>query len=152
MRPKVRKAVHEDMDGIFLMGHAAWGKGEGAQQYLASCRNSPKYKQGEWYVLDHEEHGAIASLILYRLTANSAGIGSIATVPERRKQGFGAHLVQTIVSLLDLQSTRAIFRPNIRSIPAASAWFVLDPSIHFSVTRNSSFPPIFEGARDYPRG
>ena len=97
------------MDHIFLMGHDAWGNGEPVPKYLASCRESPKYKRGEWFLLDHHEHGPISSLILYRLSPDSAGIGSIATAPHKRKQGFAAHLIQSVVSFLDLQGTRAVF-------------------------------------------
>jgi N-acetylglutamate synthase-like GNAT family acetyltransferase len=109
MRQKVRRAIHEDMDRIYLMGFDVWGKGESIEGYLDSCRRSPKYKKGEWYLLEHGEHGPIASLILFRFTGDSAGLGSIATVPEKRGQGFGAYLIKTMVEYLDLRCTRATF-------------------------------------------
>jgi N-acetylglutamate synthase-like GNAT family acetyltransferase len=105
----VRKATAADMDGVYLMGYDAWGKRQRTAEYLASCRSSHKYNQGEWFLLEDAGHVAVSSLIVYRLSSDSAGIGSIATVPEKRKRGFGAELVRSIVELLDQRKIRAIF-------------------------------------------
>ena len=95
----VRKAVNEDFPGIFLMGFDVWGEeGNTKEQHIDFCqkRVEYKYKYGNWYVL--EDKGKIkSSLICYRnafgLAPRAVGIGSVATVPEFRKQGYMAHLL-----------------------------------------------------------
>ena len=105
----VRKAAAADMDDVYLMGYDVWGKGERIPEYLASCRRSLKYNQGEWFLLEDSGHLAVSSLIVYRLTAESVGIGSIATTPEKRKRGFGAQLIRSTVESLDQRKMTAIF-------------------------------------------
>ena len=105
----IRKALPKDMDGVFLMGKDAWGKGEKDSEYLASCRNSSKYKEGEWFLLEDEERGAVSSLIVYGLSKDTAGIGSIATTPEKRGNGCAAKLIGNVVEALDRGGMRVVF-------------------------------------------
>jgi predicted N-acetyltransferase YhbS len=105
---KVRKALAGDMDEIYLMGKDAWGKGEKESEYLASCRNSSKYKEGEWFLLEDQQH-SVSSLIVYSLSRKTAGIGSIATAPEQRGKGRAARLIENVVGTLDGRGMKAIF-------------------------------------------
>lgn len=96
MSISIRKATSDDLDDIYMMGFDAWGEGLDQEEYLRSCRRSPKYKQGNWYVGCAKDH-LIASLIVYEdifhLPSQSFGIGSVATCPNYRKQGYGSQLV-----------------------------------------------------------
>ncbi|MCX6126476.1 MAG: GNAT family N-acetyltransferase, partial [Proteobacteria bacterium] len=65
------------------------------------CIASPKYAKGRWFVLEHE--GELkSSLICYRdafsLPSNAVGIGSVATTPAHRRQGFAATLIREVMS------------------------------------------------------
>jgi N-acetylglutamate synthase-like GNAT family acetyltransferase len=106
---RVRKAFPKDMDDIYLMGKDAWGKGELDPEYLVSCRSSSKYKEGEWFLLEDEKYGAISSLIVYGLSKDTAGIGSIATTPEKRGNGCAARLIEHVVGELDRRGMKAVF-------------------------------------------
>ncbi|MFI5349461.1 MAG: GNAT family N-acetyltransferase [Elusimicrobiota bacterium] len=105
----IRKALPKDMDGVYLMGRDVWGKGPKISEYLAECRSSLKYKQGEWFLLEDAELEAVSSLIVYRLPPDDAGIGSIATTPKKRGNGFAAQLIRSVVEALDARHKRAIY-------------------------------------------
>jgi len=86
MLSHVRIALSEEHEQIFCLGYDAWGEDAPMAQYLASCRASPKYAQGRWLVL--QEGGSLRSaLIVYRLGAGCAGLGSVATAPDARRRG-----------------------------------------------------------------
>lgn len=96
----VRPADTEDMDTIYLMGFDVWGEGQSEAEYLAGCRGSKKYMLGEWYCLT-EDGVVLSSLITYKnqfgLADQYGGIGSIATHPNHRKNGYAGTLIQNCI-------------------------------------------------------
>ena len=121
------------MEAIYLMGFDAWSEGRAVEEYLSGCRDSKKYRSGCWYVLCD---GAIlrSALLVHTLPPWGErvvrGIGSVATAPEFRRQGFGraimAHAVddltareQARVLLLYADiDTRFYERIGFRALPA----------------------------------
>ena len=105
-----RVARPEELDAAYLMGLDAWGGGRGADEYLRTCRASPKYAAGTWFVLV-EDGVPVASLLLHRdgfgLADGHVGIGSIATAPARRRRGLASMLVEGVVDDLRRGGTRA---------------------------------------------
>jgi len=91
------------------MGYDVWSEGQELGAYRLSCRESPKYRLGEWRVLDDEQGAPASSLILYRLDADSAGIGSIATAPAERRRGRAAGLIAGVLESLDRQGVKHVF-------------------------------------------
>lgn len=81
------------------MGFDVWSGSATVEEYLNSCRDSKKYSQGRWIVL--EKDGALlSSLIIYDWNKEWAGIGSIATTKELRRQGFAAELISGVITQL----------------------------------------------------
>jgi predicted N-acetyltransferase YhbS len=107
--PRIRKARAADMEAIFLMGRDAWGAGKEISEYLESCRNSPKYEKGEWYLLEDGAGAPAASLIVYRLPPDGAGIGSLAVAPEKRGKGHAARLIKDVLRRLDRRRMSCVF-------------------------------------------
>jgi N-acetylglutamate synthase-like GNAT family acetyltransferase len=104
-----RKAVPEDMDGIYLLGRDVWGKEHDIDAYLAECRGSLKYKTGEWFLAEGEGARLLGALIVYRFSAESAGIGSIATAPAERRKGYASRLIEAVLQRLDEEGVRHVF-------------------------------------------
>ena len=101
----IRPATKEDQDGIYLMGYDVWSGGKSESDYLKECRASLKYKRGTWWVLaDGDE--LLSSLIVYDFGKASYGIGSIATIPSARKQGFASHLISEVMADLEDEHPR----------------------------------------------
>ncbi|UTM56216.1 GNAT family N-acetyltransferase [Photobacterium sp. CCB-ST2H9] len=100
---RVRKATEKDLDMIYRMGYDTWGNRESWRSYLCQCRKSSKYQSGCWYVLVVEDR-LVASLLVHAdhfgLEMNCRGIGSVATFPEERGQGFASLLVDKVVRML----------------------------------------------------
>lgn len=94
---EVRKARVGELERIYRMGFDAWAEGSPEPTYLETCRTSPKYAQGSWYVL---ADGAqlFSSLIVHALDEHRIGIGSIATPPDLRNKGFASTLVRCVVA------------------------------------------------------
>jgi predicted N-acetyltransferase YhbS len=97
------------MNTIFMMGFDAWSEGKDEERYLAACRASPKYRRGQWRVLT--DGGALfSSLITYRFSARTMGIGSIATAASLRGRGYASRLITGVVSELEkAENARTIF-------------------------------------------
>jgi len=91
------------MDAIYTMGYDVWGDNQPEETYLKGCRASQKYKQGQWYYLEHN-NTVVSSLIVYTdcfgLQTNFAGIGSIATRPDARRKGFASALLENRLKFL----------------------------------------------------
>ena len=95
----IRPAQETDLNQIYMMGFDVWSGNATVEEYLNSCRDSKKYSQGRWIVL--EKDGALlSSLIIYELNKEWAGIGSIATPKECRRQGFAAELIAGVITQL----------------------------------------------------
>ena len=106
--PVCRPARPEEMDEVYLMGYDAWGAGDGADAYLAACAASPKYATGRWLVL--EDGGILlSSLIVYDLGGPAAGLGSIATAPERRGHGHASRLTAAAAGAIEGAGKSRIF-------------------------------------------
>ena len=103
---QLRKAKSFELDTLYTMGFDVWGVGMSLEDYLHQCRASSKYQSGTWYVLTEKDQ-LIASVIVYHsgfaLQEGCLGIGSVATQPSRRREGYGATLIQLLA--LELRKT-----------------------------------------------
>ena len=109
MTAHIRPARPDEMNSVYMMGYETWSDGKNEAQFLAECRASPKYRRGQWRVLT--EGGALlSSLITYRFSARTMGIGSIATPPSLRHRGYASRLISGVVSELERhENARTIF-------------------------------------------
>jgi N-acetylglutamate synthase-like GNAT family acetyltransferase len=109
MTAHIRLARPDDMNSIFMMGFDQWSEGKDEGSYLAECRASRKYAEGQWRVLaDRGE--LLSSLITYRFSKTTMGIGSIATPPSLRHRGHASRLVSGVVADLEREEhARTIF-------------------------------------------
>lgn len=100
MPSEFRSAKEHEMDEIYLMGYDAWSDGSPVADYLAGCRKSKKYRNGRWFVLCAEGR-LCASLLVHDFEPWGKrpvrGIGSIATDPKVRRQGYGRLIVKLAV-------------------------------------------------------
>lgn len=84
-----------------MMGFDVWGEGLEAPNYLRGCRDSKKYQDGTWFVLESGAELRTSMLVYnsgFALPANSLGFGSIATAPSCRGQGFGGALIRDVLA------------------------------------------------------
>lgn len=85
------------------MGFDTWGGGMPLAKYLAACHSSQKYARGRWYVLcvDGEP---VASALVHDFPAWGShvvrGVGSVATLPDKRRQGLAGTLLEQLTSFL----------------------------------------------------
>ena len=91
----MRDAYPNELDQVYLMGKDAWSDDMTTTQYLEECRASLKYKQGLFKILTNGEE-LLSSLIVYDLSKDRLGVGSIATPPQFRKQGYASKLVSYV--------------------------------------------------------
>lgn len=103
---KTRLAKTGELDAIYLMGLDIWADGP-LIDYLQSCHESSKYKTGTWYVLENKKQ-LLSSLIVYDLGANQFGIGSIATPPELRKNGYAGTLITDVINLIESKNDQVM--------------------------------------------
>lgn len=101
------------MDRLYMMGYDVWGDGDDEATHLHDCRTSEKYAAGEWFVWD-EAGQAVASLIVfknrYQLASGCYGIGSVATAPDQRGQGYASALIKAVVEwLAERDQARAVY-------------------------------------------
>ena len=121
MHTSVREAILEteyrpartgEMDVIYLMGIDAWAEGGDVGAYLEGCRQSIKYKSGQWVVLTAEGR-PVSSLLIHRFEPWGGyvvrGIGSVATEPSSRRRGYGQELVRRAIEDLSLRHRAAVF-------------------------------------------
>lgn len=80
-----------------LWGMMFGGGDKTYQEYLEECRSSVKYKKGTWYILIVDGE-VVSSCILYNLTVNTLGIGSLATVSEKRGLGYASTILNEILN------------------------------------------------------
>jgi len=108
----IRAPKPEEMDRLYLMGYDVWSDDDDAETYLNGCRHSNKYAAGEWFVWDVDGE-PVASLIVfsddYQLDPGCYGIGSVATDPQHRGQGYASALLKAVVSVLAERQPKAIF-------------------------------------------
>lgn len=106
---QIRKAHPHEYDDIYKMGFDVWGEQQELEIYLEECRQSPKYKQGTWYVLADERGLLYSSLIKYSFTEEACGIGSIATPLAFRKQGHASELIKKSLELFEREGIKRTF-------------------------------------------
>lgn len=106
---QIRKAHPHEYDDIYKMGFDVWGEEQELEIYLEGCRQSPKYKQGTWYVLVDERGLLYSSLIKYLFTEEVCGIGPIATPLAFRKQGHASELIEKSLELFEREGIKRIF-------------------------------------------
>lgn len=158
----VRLASPEDLQTVYLMGYDAWGDGRPAETYLENCRQSEKYKLGNWYVMVHEGT-LVSSLIVYsdafRMPLGAAGIGSVATSLDHRRRGHASELIREVASRLSRTHGVSLFflysdvDPNIY----ARLGFVAlpdhlqryKPSICMVAGQKSDFEHVLSSAPNY---
>ncbi len=109
----LRKAKVFELDIVYSMGFDVWNGGLSYDEYLVNCRNSHKYQSGTWYVLVEDEQ-IVSSLIVYSglfdLKEGCFGIGSLATIPEQRNNGYGSMLINLVKTELSKNKTcKAIY-------------------------------------------
>jgi len=104
MSIEIRRPNDNEMESVYMMGFDVWADGTSREDYLCGCRESPKYKQGTWYVLVIE-NSLVSSLITYPLSDGVIGIGSIATDTSLRKHGYAAKLVTNVIQSLERKGT-----------------------------------------------
>lgn len=92
-----------DMDQIYMMGADVWGKDQQKNEYLNECKNSIKYKSGQWFAL-YSENKLLSSLLVHRFDShgdfNLCGLGSIATALNYRNKGYGSLIIKKIIKFL----------------------------------------------------
>ena len=94
---KLIKATSSDLNDIYAMGYDIWGEGVPYFDYIEECKGSVKYQSGTWYVLKVKNEN-VSSCIIYQLSHNVVGIGSLATKKDKRGSGFGSLLINKILS------------------------------------------------------
>lgn len=109
MHMHVKKAHPTEYDEIYKMGFDVWGDEQGLEIYLEGCRQSPKYKQGTWYVLVDDRGVLYSSLIKYSFLDGSCGIGSIATPLAFRKAGHASELIKKSLDLFEKEGIKKTF-------------------------------------------
>ncbi len=109
---RIREGRPEERETFFMMGYDTWNDGRSVSDYLEALRPVPRYAQATWYVLEIEGT-KVAALALYRsglkLPAECWGVGSVATVPEHRRNGYAALLMQHVVELAEAESVRGVY-------------------------------------------
>ena len=109
---QILEGLPADADTLFLMGYDAWSEGLSKEEYLEASRTSTKYPQGTWYVLE-DQGELLSSLIVYRqgfeLPDRCWGIGSVATPPALRRQGYAGHLLKHVDKLATEADARGIY-------------------------------------------
>jgi predicted N-acetyltransferase YhbS len=112
LKRQYRPAVPEELDQIYTMGYDAWSDGKSFEEYLQGCKNSPKYKAGQWFVLCVEGI-PVSSVLIHTLQSwghlQIRGIGSLATTPELRNRGYGRQLVNCVTTDLSTREDAYIF-------------------------------------------
>lgn len=109
MAYSIRKAHLDELTDIFMMAYDEWSEGKTPEEYLNSCYQSPKYRQGQWWVLDSSD-GILCSAIIYNIKDSTWGLGSLATPPCHRKKGYASRLVSQLCCKLEkFSETTAIF-------------------------------------------
>lgn len=108
----LRPAAKKDMPDIYRMGFDVWGELSSMSAYLDACENSEKYKLGKWFCLEDNKL-LLSSLIIYRdclgLDKGYCGLGSIATVPELRKNGFATRLIEQCIQSLRQEGVTGVY-------------------------------------------
>lgn len=109
---EVRTAHPAELDEVYMMGYDAWAGDLEKTHYVEHCRCSEHYRRGIWYVLTAGELTP-ASLIVYReafrLPIGCYGVGSVATIPAHRRQGYGSALVAEVTRRLGDAGARGVF-------------------------------------------
>ncbi len=98
-----RRADTAEHEKIFRMGFDVWSDGMPLEAYITACHGSRKYARGRWYVLcvDGEP---VSSALVHDFPAWGdhvvRGVGSLATRPDKRKQGLAGGLLDELTSFL----------------------------------------------------
>lgn len=103
----IRQPRTEEFDEIYKMGFDVWADGSSLENYLEGCRTSPKYRQGEWFVLENNGN-LLSSLLVHSFAENIYGIGSIATNAKLRKNGYTSILIENVLNKLQKQRNSKI--------------------------------------------
>lgn len=144
---QIRSSQAEELDFIYKMGFDVWSEGSSMEDYLQICRNSSKYKQAEWFVLE-DSNQLFSSLLLHSFEPNIYGLGSIATELSHRNKGFASILIEKVIQYLEVQRNAKIIyiysdivpdfytRFGFRPLPAEMQKY---PSSHCMVRVSNGF-------------
>jgi predicted acetyltransferase len=105
----IRHPKIEEMDQVYLMGFDAWGEktGKTQQEHIEECKESPKYAEGTWYVLENNDKQIVSSLIVHPLKPwqefEVRGIGTVATHPQHRRKGHASDLITKVILQLEMK-------------------------------------------------
>lgn len=103
----LRSATEEDLTKAFLMGQDAWGDNAPTAEYLEMCRNSIKYRSGNWSILTLPSGQPLSSVISYAFSdaalAPWIGIGSLATVINERSKGYALMCLSMLIESYELE-------------------------------------------------
>lgn len=112
---KTRFAKQLDLTSIYMMGADVWCSDQTEQEYIEECKNSNKYKMGQWYCLE-QEGAIVSSLIQYKncfgLRRSFAGFGSVATSPQERKKGYARALIMSRIETLVADNYSGVYLFN----------------------------------------
>lgn len=101
------------MPTIYTMGYDAWGRGAPLDEHIEKCAGYDKYKTGRWFALKSGDAPVCALLIhdapAYAMPGNTAGIGTFATLPEQRGNGYGSKLIENVLATLKDEGIAAVF-------------------------------------------
>lgn len=109
-----RRAQEKDMRIIFTLGYDSWGEGLTLEEHIEKCTHSPKYANGEWFVIeDTDNEQVVSALIAYDLHKEgepiAKGLGTFATEPFTRKRGYGSKLVEQTIQRLEAEGCHHFF-------------------------------------------
>ncbi len=98
----LRPALPTEFDDIYALGRDVWGEGISEVEYLQLCRGSIKYKSGQWYLFERADGRIASAVITYFLAPvlekTTLGVGSLATHPELRKNGFASEALAALLA------------------------------------------------------
>ena len=79
-----------------MMGFDVWSDDQCKEKYLSGCHDSPKYKKGQWWVLENNNKILLSSAITYDLGNMNWGVGSLATLENFRNNGYASDLLKSV--------------------------------------------------------
>lgn len=111
---KWRRAEEKDMRRIFTLGYDQWGEGLTLEEHIDKCMHSPKYENGEWFVIeDTDNEEVVSALIAYDLHKEGEpvvkGLGTFATEPFTRRKGYGSKLIDQTLQGLEAEDCYHFF-------------------------------------------
>ncbi len=96
----VRTVAPEDEPTVLAFGYDAWGAGRELGAFVASYAHSAHHLRGTRYLLEDDAGAIVADLNTLRFQRGVVGIASVATHPERRREGHASRLLAAVMALV----------------------------------------------------